>query len=225
MSETAATLRVKGTGSIKLHPDTTCININIKGTYKQYSDCIKHSAEDTEALRETLDGLGFERESLKTVSFNVDERYEGYNDKNGNWRQRFMGYEFHHSLRISFPSDNVLLGKTLYALANSPVDPQFNISYTLADKEAAKNLLIQKAVEDAKQKAALLAEAAGVSLCRIMSIDYSWGELPLELPMVRMAKPMLAKANGAVAEDCCDMGINPDDITAEDNVTVVWEIK
>ena len=111
----------------------------------------------------------------------------------------------------------------LYALANAEkIKPEFRLSYTVKDREASKNELLGKAVEDAKAKAAVLTNAAGVDLLQIQSIDYSWGEIDFECsPMMDgCGAPMMAcKANGAY-----DMNIEPDDIEVSDSVTVVWEI-
>ena len=217
-------IRVTGTGSLKLKPDTTRLNITVRGNFMEYADTLSNSAEDTRALRDALIPLGFAGDQLKTTSFNVDTRYEGYNDGNGNYRERFVGYEFIHTLKLEFPSDNELLGKTLYALAHSPITPEFRISYTVADKESAKNELIAKAVEDAKQKAALLAEASGVALGDIQSINYSMNEPDFE---VRAMNGMFKAAMkfGGCEEDCAyGMDINPEDIRVDDTVTIVWHI-
>ena len=217
------TLRVTGVGMVSLKPDMTRLSITVTGTYKEYADTLKHSSDDTRALRETLEPLGFTGDMLRTTSFSVDPRYEGYNDKNGNYRQRFMGYEFRHSLLLEFMSDNDLLGKTLYALAHSPVTPEFGISYTVKDREQAKNKLIANAVKDAMHKAEVLAEAAEVSLGFITSIDYSVCDAVFEVrPMY--GRSMKACMNEAADCGSYDMDIEPEDIRVTDTVTVVWEI-
>ncbi len=216
------TIRVTGKGILKLKPDTTRLSITLEGKSRDYAKVLMMSAEDTETLRGVLTGLGFEKSDLKTLSFNVDTEYEGYDD-HGNWRQRFVGYRYNHSMKLEFGSDNDRLGKVLYALANCPVDPQFRISYTVRDPEAAKGELLAKAVEDARSKAAVLTEAAGVALKGIELIDYSWGEIDFEVPAVNRM-PLMAKG-AAFTEESMDMALEPDDIRVEDTVTVVWEIE
>ena len=91
----------------------------------------------------------------------------------------------------------------------------------MKDTEEAKNALLGKAVADAKAKAQVLAQAAGVTLKDIQKIDYSWGELDLEVnPMGRMT---LAKS--CAVANSYDMNIEPDDIQVSDTVTVEWEIE
>ena len=107
----------------------------------------------------------------------------------------------------------------LGAVAGCSAKPQFNISFFVKDAEGAKNMLLGDAIRDAKQKASGLAEAAGVVLKEIQSIDYCWGELHFE------SRPeMIGTASEGVLEDL-RMDIEPDDIDATDNVTVVWSIE
>ena len=217
------TIRVTGKGQIKVKPDMTRITITLSGLYKDYGETLRRSSDNTEALKDVLSGFGFARSDLKTLSFRVDTEYENYRDGNNDYRRRFVGYRFNHVTKVEFASDNDRLGRVLYALAACPVRPEFQISFTVKDPESAKNLLLGKAVADAKEKAAVLSGAAGVALKEIQSIDYSWGEIDFEY------RPM----NGALLAEKClaepmvaryDMDIEPDDIEASDTVTVIWEI-
>lgn len=218
------TIRVTGKGQIKVRPDMTRISLSLEGTYPEYGEALRRSSQDTEKLKDLLTGFGFERSDLKTLNFHVGTEYESYKD-HGAYKQRFVGYKYHHTMKVEFESDNERLGKVLYALAHCPVRPEFRLSYTVKDPEAAKNELLSKAVTDARVKAAVLTQAAGVALKDIQSIDYSWGQINFEVqPMNRML----------MAEECCDSAINeagsydmdvePDDIEVSDTVTVVWEI-
>ncbi|MCR4962755.1 MAG: SIMPL domain-containing protein [Firmicutes bacterium] len=215
------TIRVIGKGQIKVKPDMTRITLSLEGIYPEYGEALRSSAEDTERLRDLLTGFGFARTDLKTLNFSVDTEYESYQER-GVYKQRFLGYKFQHRMKVEFLSDNDRLGKILYALANSPVKPEFRLSYTVKEPEAAKNRLLGKAVADAREKAAALTQAAGVLLKDIQSIDYSWGQIHFEVqPMNRML----------LSEECCkaqagsyDMDIEPEDIEVSDTVTVVWEI-
>lgn len=217
------TIRVTGKGQIRVKPDMTRITMTLEGLQKEYGETLRCSSEDTEALKDVLSGFGFERSDLKTLSFSVDTEYESYRDKNNDYKQRFVGYKFNHVMKVEFESDNDRLGKILYALANCSVRPEFRISYTVKDPEAAKNLLLGKAVADAKEKAAVLTQAADVTLKDIQSIDYSWGEIDFEY------RPM---GGNVLAEKCLaapmdaryDLDIEPDDIEVSDTVTVIWEI-
>lgn len=220
------TIRVTGKGQIKVKPDMTRITISLEGRYPEYSETLRKSSQDTERLKDLLTAFDFERSDLKTLNFSVDTEYESYKDQ-GTYKQRFVGYEYHHLMKVEFPSDNDRLGKVLYALAHCPVKPEFRISYTVRDQEAAKNDLLRRAVTDAKGKALILTQAAGVELRDIQSIDYSWGEINFEVqPMDRMLMADACLAPPKSAENgSYDMDIEPDDMSINDTVTVVWEIE
>ena len=219
------TIRVTGKGQIKVKPDTTRITMTLEGTYPEYGKALRHSSLNTEQLKDVLSAFGFERSDLKTLNFNVETEYENYKDKD-TYKQRFVGYKFRHMMKVEFLSDNERLGKVLYALANCPVKPEFHLSYTVSDPEAAKNELLGKAVTDAKEKAYVLTQAAGVALKDIQSIDYSWGEIDFEChPMSGMLMADKCLAAPMVADGgSYDMDIEPDDIEVPDTVTVLWEI-
>ena len=216
------TIRVTGKGQIKVRPDMTRITMSLEGLYKDYNETLRLSSQDTETLKDILSGFGFERSDLKTLNFSVDTEYESYKDRDGSYKQRFTGYRYRHMLKVEFDSDNERLGKILYALANGNVRPEFRISYTVKDPEATKNTLLGKAVKDAREKASVLTEAAGIGLKDIQSIDYSWGEIDFEYRPIDggiLAERCMAEPTAAYSLD-----IEPDDIEVSDTVTVVWEI-
>lgn len=220
------TIRVTGKGKVKVKPDMTRISITLEGTYPEYSEALRRSAQDTERLKDLLSDFGFERSDLKTLNFNVNTAYEGYNE-NGTYKQKFVGYKFQHQIKVEFVSDNDRLGKILYALAHCPVKPEFKISYTVKDQEAAKNELLGNAVADAKRKAVVLTQAADVELKDIQSIEYSWGEINFEVHP--MGREMLTESEIdnllAPLSASYDVDIVPDDIEISDTVTIVWEIQ
>ena len=214
------TICVAGTGRIRQTPDLTRITLILEGTSADYGEAIRRSSEATEQLQGLLADRGFARSALKTLEFNIDTEYEGY-EENGIYKQRFVGYKYRHLMKAEFDADSDRLGKLLYAFANCPAKPEFRISYTVKDPEAVKAALLANAVADAKAKAEALAKAAGVQLKFIRRIDCSSAETDLEVrPVNRL---MMAK-------DCCeasggyDLNIEPDDVTAAETVTIVWEI-
>lgn len=211
------TIRVTGKGNLKVKPDTMRLTLTLHGVYPEYVDAVNHSNSATQALRELLVEQGFARTDLKTLSFDVDTEFESYRDEHNDYRQRFVGYSYNHVAKVEFPSDSERLGNTLYALSHSSLAPEFRISFTVADPEAVKNDLLGKAVQDAMKKAEVLADAAGLKLGDIQTVDYSWGQINLEMhPMEdRLMAPMAAR---------CEMDIEPDNIDVSDTVTVVWEI-
>ena len=217
------TIRVTGKGQLKVRPDVTRITLDLNAVCPTYAEALKESSEKTEQLKNLLAQFGFERGDLKTLNFNVDTEYESYKER-GAYKERLVGYRYVHRMKVEFPSDNDRLGKILYALMNSPAKPEFHLSFTVSDPEKAKNELLGNAVADAREKAAVLAQAAGIRLLDIQNIEYAWDRIDFEVrPMERMFF-----AEGAIDANPgfgkLDMDIEPDDITVTDTVTLLWEI-
>lgn len=217
------TIKVTGKGTLSVKPDFVRLLLTITGGKESYEETMKESAEQTEKLAECLCGLGLERSELRTLSFDVDSKYETYQDGSNNWKQRFIGYQYTHEMKIEFPEDKEFLGKALYALAHSEANPEFHVVYIVKNAKLAKNELLGRAVSDSKRKAKVLAKAAGVQLGEVVNIDYSWEEEELiARPMARSLRPnMLAETAEAGSYD---INISPDDITITDVVTVIWAI-
>ena len=215
-------MRVTGRGRISVKPDRIRLMLTLSDVKKDYDKALKEASSKSAELQKAFCGCGFSEEDLKTVNFSVDAEYTGYSDKDGNWKQRFVGYRFNQMLKIEFPLDNDKLGQILYALAKSGVKSEFRIQYTVSNPEACRNELLGKAVSDAKEKAAILAEASGVKLGAIQTIDYSFGTMEIYSEPVNFRSMK-------VAESCCEdsaygMNIVADDIQLDDNVTVSFEI-
>ena len=179
----------------------------------------------TKELKDLFIKLDFEREEVKTLSFNVSTEYESYQAKDKSWKRRLEGYKFIHRIKVEFPADNKRLGKVLYTLGHSTIRPEFRIEYTVADPEKCKDALLANAITDSKRKADVLTKVAGVKLGNMVTIDYSWAEIDfVSRPMENL---MLAESCMRCSEEdaAYDIDINPDDIDVTDNVTVVWEIR
>lgn len=216
-------IRVTGTGNISITPDVVRLKITQRNSFREYHEAIKTSAQDKVALNSILSELKFKEEDLKTVSFDVDKEYEYYTDYNGDSKKRFIGFKYTHHMKLEFPLDNDLLGRTLYAIARCPGKPDFSIEYTTSDPEGAKNRVLQKAIEDSKRKAELMAKAAGVILGDVITIDYSWGEINFVSRPIRDL--CLSDSKAIRTFESPSINMTPDDIEAEDTVTIIWEIK
>jgi len=219
------TLKVTGQGRTAVKPDRVRLVIHLEGTRENYDETLQLSAEKTEQLRDCFGKLGFDRAELKTTAFHVNTKYERCQEKDKSWKQRFAGYEFRHSLKLEFDADSGLTGRVLYAAAHSQAAPRFHIQYTVKDVEAVKNSLIGQAVKDSKVKAEILAQAAGVRLGDILSVDYSWGEVEIVSgPVNQMDEACRGIALTAASEGTYDMGMEPEEIEVSDHVTVIWAI-
>ena len=221
-------LKVTGKGKVVAVPDQIVLNIDLNGTEKDYKKAYKQMEMATKEVRDLFQGLSFEVKDLKTKKCEVEVSNERkYVEKTGTWEFVFKGYEYVHKMKIMFDKDNDLLGKVLYGLSKCESRPEVNISYTVKDVKSTKNTLLKNAIADSKAKAAVLAEAAGVTLGDILKIDYSWGEINLSTPVLDSFLDVmrLSDDSDCFEDEALDMDIEPEDINITDTVTVIWEIQ
>lgn len=215
------TIRMTGTGKLSVKPDLITCHFTLSGLHKDYGKAVKLSIKETKVLKECVASTGLNKDDLKTTSFHVDTEYSYYTDQNTKRQTKvFEGYRYQHALTIEFPNDNAILGKLFVALSNCPLDVEFTIGYTVADANAVKNRLLERAVADSREKAEILASAAGVKLGMILSIDYSWDELQVYSDFAKGNSLM----SRAVLDGEYNMDFNFKDIDVQDTVTIVWEI-
>lgn len=212
-------ITVKGIGSVKLKPDLIVITMSLTTTTPDYNKTMELANLELEAVREALVAIGHDGQSLKTTDFNVRTENESYKDAAGNWKQKFKGYSCSHELKLEFDFDMKQLGKTLNAISVSKVNPQFQIAFSIKDKNAVQTDLLKNAVSNAKAKAETLTKAIDVTLGDVQNIDYSWGELHL------YSNTRFNDSAVMVAEASSEMNIEPEEVEANDTVTVTWALK
>ena len=217
------TMKITGKGKISVKPDRIRLNMTMKESYKEYEVTLNQSSDTTKILKDLFVSFGFQKDDLKTNSFDIDTKYESYKSKDQSWKKRLVGYTYTHRMLIEFDTDNKKLGEILYALAHSVTTPEISIEYTVSDPEKYKDELLKNAIEDSKHKAKVLAHAADVELGDIVSIDYSWGEINfVSEPIQNFA---FASAEKTMGSPGYDIDIEADDIDVTDTVTVIWNIK
>lgn len=217
-------IKVTGKGKLAVKPDMIRLLLELKDVRNTYEEAMEQSTVQVGLLKECFEKQGFDKEDLKTTRFHIDTKYEGYQDENRNWKNKFVGYEFVHAMKLEFDTDNQKLGQILHALAHLNIQPELNIEYSVRDTEAAKNALLANAVADSKAKAIVLSKAAGVELGDIVTVDYSRSEINfITRPMERCMT--LASCDNAAGGGSYNIDIEPDDIKVSDTVTIVWEIK
>ena len=220
-------IRVTGKGQISVPPDRIRLLFELEACKDTYREAIKASKESVDELRKIFEKLGFDVKELKTTNFEINSVFETEKVKKDEYKQVFKGYKYSHVLKIEFDLDHDLLGKILDNVSRCECHPEFDISYTIKDKEAVKNKLLEKAVKDSRVKAEVLAKAAEMNLDELVSIDYSWGEIELtSSPYGKLLDGL--RCNDSEEDyylDDAPMQLEPDDIKASDTVTVVWKLK
>lgn len=216
------TITVKGIGRATAKPDTVVLSMSLDSRAAEYSKAMEIAAGSISDITQTLMGAGFEKDSVKTTNFNVRTDYENVKDnRSGQYHREFRGYVVAHNLKLEFGFDMKRLSQALSAVAECPAHPQLSISFVVKNTTAVNEEMLRSATKNAKEKAEVLCDAAGVVLGKLLSIDYNWGELNICSPTQYgvaeecLAAPMMARS----------IDIEPDDIDVSDTATFMWEIE
>jgi hypothetical protein len=205
-------ISVKGVGSVSRPPDTTVVSFAMVGRSREYGQAVQELNERVAELRGRLDGAGVDPKRLKTTHFGVEAEYRTVEKK-----QVFWGWRARHGLRIELPVDRDLLNKALEAVATSSTEAEFAVGFEVKDRAGLREAVLADAMKTARRNADAIVSAAGCRLGKVLTIEYHWSEIRFGSFEHRMSR-------GIMADACAAPDIEPEDVDAEDSVTVVWEL-
>lgn len=214
------TITIKGIGTAKAKVDYIVISMTLESLHRDYDKAMDLASDKIRELNESLMSIGYLKEDLKTINFNIDTKYNHIKNHDGNYQTIFIGYEIVHNLKLEFDFDTDKLSKTLSVIARCLSHPELNITFTIKDTSKINEELLKSATINAKRKAEILCEASNVILGDLISIDYNWGELDIysntTFAFDEKVMPMMETKS---------IDFEPDDIKLRDTVTFIWEIK
>lgn len=207
-------IKVRGSARVSAAPDWVVIFFDIESRQYSYFECMTELNLRTAHLRSELQKVGLEKESLKTTQFKITTNFERTKDKNV-----FRGYRAKHDLNVEFPFDKEYLNRVLNVLGRTESETSFRVLFKVKDPEPFRQQALAEAVKNCRQKAEVLADAAGVKLGELQHIDYSWSELRFEHRMD------ICRSDYLLSSPAPAYDIEPEDVDISDSVTVIWSIK
>jgi len=166
-SEHVRSINVSGTGRVTVVPDIATINIGVRTEAEIVTDALQANTDQAETITKTLQSMGVAKEDIQTSSFYVYQT-ERYDPMSGQVEGHFFVVEntVHVTVR-----DLSSLGEVLSAVVEAGANNIYGINFNVEDREAAIAEAQQLAIDNAKAKAALIADAAGVELGELMQIN------------------------------------------------------
>lgn len=220
--ESRRTVTVRGKGGVSVTPDIIRLTVVNRSISPSYEAAYTLAALINTDLSGTLQQIGIEPQEMRTSHFDISKHYKRVRNSDGDWEQRFAGYEFKQQWRIDIDLDKELLGKLISAVGRQLPDCNIEIGYAVRDPHRAELQMLEQAIRDATRKAEVMAAAAGAELGELLSIDYSWHEMRFYSSVQQ-----LDDVDMMVCDSAASMGIDlhPEDIENTDTVTVVWALK
>lgn len=166
-----AAVNVSGEGEVSLAPDMAMMQLGVVSEAKDAAAALKANNQAMAKVLQALKDKGIADRDLQTSGFQITPRYRQVpEDKLGSQPPVIEGYSVSNGLTIRV-RDLGKLGGVIDASVALGVNQGGEIRFTNDKPEAALAEARKAAMADAIDKAKTLAEAAGVKLGRIISIN------------------------------------------------------
>jgi len=208
-NEPARTITVNGEGRANAAPDMAVLSIGVQTEAKTAADALRQNSAEMRATIETLKELGVEGRDIQTSGLSVNPVYDHQRDRAN---PPIIAYRASNTLTVRLRNlDNA--GAVIDEAVQSGANRLGGVTFTFANPEPLYEEARREAVAEAQAMAALLTDAAGVRLGKLVSIG--GGHVSAPGP-----RPMMARMEAAGASVPIEAG--EASITA--SVTLVYEI-
>ncbi|MGR3748149.1 MULTISPECIES: SIMPL domain-containing protein [unclassified Paracoccus (in: a-proteobacteria)] len=174
-------LTVTGQGEARIAPDMATIQLGVTSQADSAAEAMRQNASQQSAVIEALKGAGIADTDIQTSGLNLNPMM----DYGENRAPSVTGYQASNMVAVRV-SEMGSLGEVLDAIVAAGANQIDGITFGRKDGKDAEDEARRAAVADARHKAEILAEAAGVSLGQVLVIgDTQMSGGPR--PMMRMA--------------------------------------
>ena len=159
------TVTVTGSGETLVTADTAVVSVGVSIRKKDALKAQSAANEVIAAIRAALTGNGFSEEDISTGYINLYAVYDYSSDI-----EQIVAYSASSSLAIKI-TDMSRVGAVIDLAFGAGANTLDGVSFSVSDDAAARTESLKAAVADAKEKAAVLAEAAGLGKLEIEAIQ------------------------------------------------------
>lgn len=207
-----ATLNANGEGSVSVAPDIAIVSIGVTTRAATAREALDGNTADLGKVIAAIQATGVKDADIGTSGFSVNPIYESQPRRekdNDDKPPMIKGYQVTNEVRVmirDISGSGAILDKVVTAGANQIGSIQFDVS----DRETPADEALADAIAEATRKAAIMADAAGVRLVRILDINASSG------------MPSFARSDMRMAAEAVPIMPGERQVTANANIT--WEI-
>jgi uncharacterized protein YggE len=190
-AQTPSAIQLAGTASAKVNPDEILMDFTVTGHDKSESVAMNNLSSNVNALTNLLNKQGNNQLHIQGFSVTPDITYE-------NGAQKNNGFVATQQLQMKMDMDRNKIASLMQALQNGNLqNTQMQFGAMLSDEleKSTRSDLLRKAIDDAKDKATILADEAGLKISSVASIQYNVPRTGSE-PMMSYA-PRVAEANSS----------------------------
>ena len=203
-------ITVVGSGTAAGRPDTAEVTAGVIAQAPTAGQALAQNTASMDKILRTVAGLGIAEKDIQTINVSViPQRRQGRPEPQP---PEIVGYEVSNQVRIKV-RDLTALGRLLDALVGQGANALGGISFSVAEPAPVLDQARTKAMADARRRAEVYSQAAGVKLGPVQSIREATPAIP------RFGGEMLrATAMSAVP-------VAPGEQEFQASVTVTYAIK
>lgn len=212
MNPFAETISVSGTGRASVTPDRFSFTVGVQTIADNVEQAVNENNSKTAAVIAALKKGGAADKDIRTSNFSIYPQQDYSQGK----LPRILGYQVANNITVR--RENVAeVGRLLQAALNAGVNQSSGLQFEVSDPARGRDQAIKAAYDEARSKAALLAQAAGRTLGRALSMTEGGHAAPPPYP-----RQMAMRAEAAsVSEVPVEAGSQENSYT----VAVVFELR
>ncbi len=176
-------ISVSGEGSAFAVPDMAIVTLGATANAQSPKEAMDETSRITAAILERLAGFSIAPRDVQTTDLSLNPVWSDRTEPQG--RPQISGYEASNRITVRIRKLDQI-GAVLDAIVMDGANRLDGLSFTVSNPEPLLNEARRAAVLDAQNKAALFAEAAGVRLGALVSLNDTGVSSP-QPEMMRMA--------------------------------------
>jgi uncharacterized protein len=181
------TVSVTGTGKSQVTPDRYSFNVGVQSVAATVDDAVRENNQRVADVIAALKKGGATATEIRTSNFSIYPQQDFQQGK----LPRIVGYQVNNSITVT--RDKIAdAGKLLQAALNAGVNTSSGLQFLVSDPARGRDAGMRAAFADAKAKATLLAQAAGRTLGKALTINE--GNEPSRPPIAYKAMGVAAQA-------------------------------
>ncbi len=159
-------LNAQGVGVVYLTPDVAYISVGVQTSANDVTTALNDNNAQATSIANTLKELGVAEKDIQTSAFSVYPQQ----DYGPDGQPAAMKYVVNNTVFITVRDLNNM-GKMLDAVVRSGANTIYGITFDVENKDSAFSDARKMAIDNAKKNAAELAQAAGIELGDLVSLN------------------------------------------------------
>ena len=211
--ELPRTISVSGQGRAGSPPDMATISSGVTTSMETAKEALAANNQAMEQLMKVLKSRNIDGKDIQTSNFSVYPEYEQQQPGRGLRRtNKVIGYRVSNNVAVKV-RNLARLGEILDALVQAGSNQISGVNFSIAQPRAIMNEARKNAIDDARGRAELYAQATGVKVGKVISIS----EQSIQPP-----RPMFAARMAMAEADSVPIATGEQEVTA--SINVIYEL-